>query len=156
MSQKKPGKPGRKAKPSHAVIKKRYLLGEKPASIAKDYEGLTAAQVTDLAKIHGWKAEKDAIINSVADAVAKDLRELTQITIDVHTRFMKKLMAQMDMIENPYLLDGERTNSLFQTAMNNAVKLAMAQMQVDENAKIAENADAIAFIGLPSVDFNAL
>jgi hypothetical protein len=58
--------------------------------------------------------------------------KLQDATIDVHLEFMQNLKGQIKDIQNPYLFDGERTNSLFQTAMNNAVKVLLAGMKQQE------------------------
>lgn len=115
------------------AIKKRYLLGEKPKDIGPEF-GLTAKQISDKAKRDDWKRKKDEISEKVENSVQNDLKELVDITIAVHREFMQKLRGQMQDISNPYLFDGERTNSLFQTAMNNATKLTMATFKGEDQS----------------------
>jgi len=74
----------------------------------------------------------EIIIESKASEIAQDLsklEELKDLTIEVHLEFMRKLKGQIKDITNPYLLDGEKTNSLFQTAMNNAVKVLLVSLK---------------------------
>ncbi len=113
------------------AIKKRYLKGEKPKDIAADY-GLTAKQVSDKSQREGWKRKKEEISEKIQAVVEDDLKELCDLTIQVHKEFMRNLKGQIKNITNPYLLDGERTNSLFQTAMNNSVKVMMGAMKMQE------------------------
>lgn len=114
------------------AIKKRYLTGEPPKDIAKDY-GLTAKQVSEKAYSEGWTRKKAEISENIANHVENDLKELSELTFAVHKEFMRNLKGQIKDITNPYLFDGERTNSLFQTAMNNSVKLILAAMKAQDD-----------------------
>jgi len=125
-------RPAKKSKPPNWVdIKARYLKGEKPKDIAPDF-GLTAKQISEKANYEGWVQKKARISEKVEEKTEnailslKDLAfKLAEANLRVHLAFVDKL-AEADMmatIQNPYLFDGERVNSLFQTAMNNATKL---------------------------------
>lgn len=121
-------------KPNWPAIKTRYLNGELPSRIASDY-GLTAKQVSDKAHQQGWTRKKSEIIGNVESFVENDLKALCDVTLRVHTRFMTKLEGQLDEISNPYLFDGERPNSLYQTAMNNSVKLMQSYLAAKQEAE---------------------
>lgn len=112
----------RKKKKNWAAIKTLYLTGSTPLEIESLYE-VTSKQVRDKAYRDGWGDKKTTICDKIVNDVQEDLRSLCNVTIRVHTAFMLKLESQMDQLTNPYLFDGERTNSIYQTAMNNAVKL---------------------------------
>lgn len=120
------------------VIKTRYLQGEKPKDIAVDY-GLTSKQVRDKAYLEDWLRQKESINDKIAIVVEDDLRTLCDVTLRVHTKFMQNLEGQIGEIQNPYLFDGERTNSLFQTAMNNSVKLMLAALKAKEDSEGGED-----------------
>jgi len=122
----------KKKKVNWPAIKKRYLNDELPSKIAPDYEGLTANAISQKACYEGWREIKKQIFQKVEDDIYKELKKLSNITIRVHTKFMQKLEGQMKDIQNPYLFDGERVNGLFQTAMNNSVKLTQSSMKADE------------------------
>jgi hypothetical protein len=81
-------------------------------------------------------ARTDAIITreraSESAAIISKLEQLKDVTLEVHLEFMNNLKGQIKDIQNPFLFDGERTNSLFQTAMNNSVKVVMAAMKAQE------------------------
>lgn len=109
-------------------IKARYMRGEFPRDIAPDY-GITRRQISDKAHNEGWVAHKNRIRDAITEHAENDLKELSDLTFAVHKDFMRTLKGQMKDITNPYLFDGERTNSLFQTAMNNSVKLIIAAMK---------------------------
>lgn len=113
------------------AIKKRYLQGERPKEIAEDY-GLDPKAVTNKAYKESWGRQKEIIKENVSESIQNDLKELSDLTFAVHKEFMRNLQGQMNTITNPYLFDGERTNSLFQTAMNNSVKLILAAMKTKE------------------------
>jgi hypothetical protein len=113
-------------------VKKRYLQGEKPKDIAVDYEGLTSDKISQKAKRDVWKPEKDNLSQKVGEVVQNELKEFCDITLAVHKEFMMNLQGQLQTITNPYLFDGERTNSLFQTAMNNATKIYLATLKGEE------------------------
>jgi len=86
--------------------------------------GTETAQKTD-------KILTDSRASETAASFSK-LEQLKEVTIDVHLEFMQNLKGQIKTIQNPYLFDGERTNSLFQTAMNNSVKVLMAVMKAED------------------------
>lgn len=127
-----------------AAIKKRYLQGEKPKDIAVDY-GLTAKQVSDKASYEGWIRKKTEISEKVATDVEDDLKALCSATIKVHRLFMERMLQKnrdgQDMIqalEHPFLMDGEKVNGLYQTAMNNSVKLYQTIVKVQDDAPAEE------------------
>jgi hypothetical protein len=121
-----------------AAIKKRWLTGESAKSIADDY-GITARAITDKAYRENWGREKATIHENIANHVENDLKELSDLTFAVHKEFMRNLKGHIGEITNPYLLDGERTNSLFQTAMNNSVKLILAAMKAKDDPEDSES-----------------
>lgn len=120
-------------------IEARYKSGEKPVHIAKDYKDCTASKISLKATRSGWVKEKEQLCNSIAseaiEATHTELKELCNITTRLHLKFMKKLEENMHEITNPYLLDGERVNSLYQTAMNNATKIMLALYGKDDDVK---------------------
>ena len=122
-------------------IKARYYKGEKPKEIAPDF-GVTPKQISDRATREGWTRKRsqmnEKIDEKIQSLVEDDLAELCQITVEVHKEFMRNLKGQMADITNPYLFDGERTNSLFQTAMNNSVKVFLAAIKAQEDKQQAE------------------
>jgi hypothetical protein len=89
--------------------------------------------VTNKAFKESWGRQKETIKANVSESIQNDLKELSDLTFAVHKEFMRNLQGQMNTITNPYLFDGERTNSLFQTAMNNSVKLILAAMKTKED-----------------------
>ena len=115
----------RKKKANWEAIRALYLQGVTPTEISNDYD-VTSKQVRDRCYREKWKLTRATISDKIASDVHDELKSLSTITIRVHMRFMQQLEEQMDKITNPYLLDGERTNSLYQTAMNNSVKLTQA------------------------------
>jgi len=122
-----------------AAIKKRYLQGEKPKDIAEAY-GLTAKQVSDKANKESWTRKKAEICEKIEIEVEDDLKALCSATIKVHRNFMERMLTKgqdgQDMIkalEHPFLTDGEKVNSLFQTAMNNSVKVYLAAIKAQDD-----------------------
>lgn len=122
----------RKKAVNWAVIKKRYLSGESPKSIAEDY-GIEPKAITNKAYREEWGRQREIIQDNIIASVENDLKDLVSVTIAVHREFMHNLKGQAKEITNPYLFDGERTNSLFQTAMNNAVKLTQAVLKSQQD-----------------------
>jgi hypothetical protein len=120
-----------KKRPNWKAIEALYLQGVTPSEIESVYD-VTSKQVRDKAYKNGWGKTKATISDKIATAVEEDLSALSKLTIKVHTQFMLKLQDQMKEITNPYLLDGERVNSLFQTAMNNSVKLTLNALKEQE------------------------
>lgn len=133
---------GRKKAVNWVEIKKRYLMGEQPMKIAEDYN-VSKKAIQNKAFKEGWTKERDAIKEEVASQVKSDLQELCDVTLRVHTKFMQRLETQMHYIENPYLFDGERPNSLFQTAMNNSVKVMLAAMKAEQEPEELEESPGI-------------
>jgi len=86
------------------------------------------------------KAREIIIQNKVQGlaSIQEKLSRLQDLTLDVHLEFMKNLKSQVKDIQNPYLFDGERTNSIFQTAMNNAAKISMALIKEQKDASTEE------------------
>lgn len=131
-------------------IEARYRCGEPPREIAKDYKDCTAAKISYKASVNNWTKEKtnksnekvDSLVSSFYERVRTKLDALTERNIDVSCKFMEKLEDQMDAITNPFLTDGERNNSLFQTAMNNATKLGGAHWEKIEAEYLAKVAAA--------------
>lgn len=121
-------------KPNWPAIKTRYLNGELPSRIASDYD-LTAKQISDKAFQQGWTRKKSEIIEKVETNVENDLQALSAVTLRVHAKFMHKLESQLPYITNPYLFDGEKPNSLYQTAMNNSVKLMQSYLAAKQEAE---------------------
>jgi hypothetical protein len=126
-----------KRPPNWFAIQKRYLANEPPSEIEKDYE-VTAKAIRNKAYREDWKEQRETIKDSIVTDVADELKALCRITIRVHRRFMEKLDGMDDEITNPYLFDGEKTNSLFQTAMNNAVKLVQSALKDSDPAEPEE------------------
>lgn len=122
-------------------IEVRYKSGEKPVDIAKDYRDCTRQKISQKATRDGWTQSKEILCNQIAsealEALSDELKELCNVTTRVHLKFMQQLETQMESITNPYLTDGERTNSLFQTAMNNATKVMLALYGKDDDVKKA-------------------
>ena len=122
-------------------IEVRYKSGERPVDIAKDYRDCSAKQISLKASRAGWVKEKEALCNSIAlealEATHNELKELCNLNARIHFKFLKQLEENMALITNPYLLDGERVNSLFQTAMNNATKIMLALYGKDDDVKKA-------------------
>lgn len=114
---------GKKVK-NWTEIEARYKLGESPVDIAKDYRDCNSTMIRSRASRGDWMQQRDEMRHTVAEAVAKDysddLEKLCKKSISVYLEFMNKLSDNMDMITNPYLFDGEKTNPLFQTAMKEA------------------------------------
>lgn len=132
-------------------IQARYECGEPNREIVKDFKNLTSAKISDKAYRDKWvrggpleKTEKnrekvDSLVSSFYDRVRTKLDKLTEKNIDVSCQFMDKLEEQMDVITNPFLTDGERNNSLFQTAMNNATKLGSEHWKKIEDEYVARS-----------------
>lgn len=125
-------------------IEARYKSGEAPRVIAADYKNVTGSIISQMAKRKGWKKEKDTlrqeVVETVMESVRNDLKALCEINERVHKQFMEKLESNLADITNPFLFDGERHNPLFQTAMNNATKIMLAQMKFnqEEEARVRE------------------
>ena len=130
----------RKKTANWAAIEYLYLQGTTPSEIADVYD-VTSKQVRDRAYRSGWRKTKATISDKIASDVAEESAALVKLTIRVHTRFMQKLDDQIDDITNPFLTDGERTNSLFQTAMNNAVKITLNALKDQDDEKDGEAQD---------------
>lgn len=124
--------PNGKKKVNWIAIQKRWLQDESSESIAQDYEGLTGNAIRVRASKQKWQKQKDTIRNNIVSDVEDDLKALCNVTLRVHKAFMEKLEGQLEQISNPYLLDGERTNSLYQTAMNNSFKVMIAAIKNQE------------------------
>lgn len=120
-------------------IKARYLAGESPKDIGADY-GLTGGQISDKAYANGWAKVKTEISESVVAAVEDDIKALCTATIKVHRKFMERMLQKdqddkdiIQALDHAFLTDGERVNSLFQTAMNNSVKILQAHLKITED-----------------------
>lgn len=130
-------------------IEVRYKSGERPVDIAKDFRDCSAKQISLKASRSGWVREKEALCNSIAsealEATHNELKELCNLNARIHFKFLKQLEENMHLITNPYLLDGERVNSLFQTAMNNATKIMLALYGQDEETRNSVNRIQVEF-----------
>lgn len=137
-------------------IEIRYKAGEQPADIAKDYRDCTRQKISQKACRAGWTQAKEEICNRIASealqSASDELKELCNVTTRVHLNFMRKLhlpgpdgTTLMDQITNPYLFDGEKVNSLFQTAMNNSTKIMLALYGKDEDVKKAVDTIVVKF-----------
>lgn len=89
-------------------------------------------------KITDFKATQTATLHAEIEA-------LNLATLQVHKQFMERMLrpdvdgkTMAQALENPFLLDGERVNSLFQTAMNNAVKVLLAALKGQEDTLTEE------------------
>lgn len=125
-------------------IEARYKAGESPREIAKDYRNTTGDNISKMAYRNGWKREKDKIreehVGSAIETQKSTLEELCSLTEQIHFEFIGKLKAKrddgttmMDDIQNPFLFEGERVNSLFQTVLNNATKILLAKLKYEES-----------------------
>lgn len=121
------------------AIKKRYLQGEPPVKIAEDYE-TDAKAIRNKAYRERWISQKETIQDNIVSEVEDDLKALCSATIKVHRKFMERMLTKgqdgQDMIkalEHPFLTDGEKVNSLFQTAMNNSVKVYLAAIKAQDD-----------------------
>lgn len=144
-------------------IEARYKSGETPADIAREYRNCTAAKISQRAHRRGWKQEREQICNKIASdvlaATASELKELCNLTTRVHLRFMQEFFtADQDgetlfdkVAKQPFLLNGERHNPLFQTAMNNATKIMLTLYGRDEDSQKAANRIMVHF-GKPADD----
>lgn len=148
-------KPEKKPAPDWGEIERRYVvLNEKPADIAKDYD-MPIDRLYQAVTRRGWVQKKQKNNQTLRDELAERMRRLSTLTFDVLIQFSEKMQTQMHHIENPYLFDGERVNSLYQTGMNNAVKLTLESIKASNDTGEAENSES-GFIGVPSVDIDAL
>ncbi len=129
---------GAKRNFNEAEIKARYLAGEPPSVIAKYYKDCNAQKISSMACRRNWVQEKEETVKALAVEVLNDsrsvLKQLCNKTAKVHLEFIERFMepdedgqTMLDKIAaQPFLLDGERHNPLFQTAMNNATKIFLA------------------------------
>lgn len=125
----------KKPPPDWNKIQARYLAHEPPVDILKDYD-VTAKQISNKAYQEGWTEKRQQIKEKISELVENDLKDLCDITIRVHANFMRKLEGMMGDVTNPYLFDGERVNGLFQSAMNNSVKLAQSYLKDDNEGSV--------------------
>lgn len=131
----------KKKPPNWEDIKTRYVVnGEKPGDIAKVYD-VSAKTISNRASEEKWGEERGILGKEIRSEAEGDLKALCRATITVHRKFMERMLQQdadgKDMIralEHPFLTDGERTNSLFQTAMNNSVKVMLAAMREQDDS----------------------
>lgn len=124
--------------PNWEEIKTRYIVnGEKPGDIAKDYN-VTAKTISNEASENKWREERRNLGKELREITKSELKDLCTSTVRVHAKFMAQLEGQIEDIQNPYLFDGERTNSLFQTAMNNSVKILINCIKEDEDTSEEE------------------
>lgn len=72
-------------RPNWAAIKKRYLQGEKPKDIAKDY-GLTAKQISNRAHDDGWTSKKQKISEKIELQVESEIEQLKRQVIEEYKR----------------------------------------------------------------------
>lgn len=135
----------KKKPPNWEDIKTRYIVnGEKPGDIAKVYD-VSAKTISNRASEEKWGEERGILGKEIRAEAEDDLKALCRATITVHRKFMERMLQTgedgKDMIkalEHPFLTDGERTNSLFQTAMNNSVKVMLAAMKEQEDGQDEE------------------
>lgn len=141
-----------KKKLNWTEIEARYISGEPPRVIAEDYQKCTAKQIGIKASKSGWVIKKNKMakkhVKSILDSQQEEIDRFCENTLSVCSQFMEKLASKemMDMINNPYLFDGERTNSLFQTAMKESVRvyLTLAHEARQSAAGDDDGQDAIA------------
>lgn len=98
---------GKKA-PNWPEIKARYLAGERPHDIAKDYRSCTASAISSKATRQGWTQERDEIRESVAPVVAETLaREMAETGIQVSKRLranaIKAAEIETELLESQLL-----------------------------------------------------
>lgn len=123
----------KKKPPNWADIKTRYVVhGHTPDAISKVYD-VAPKTISNRASLEKWKEEAGVFGNNLLESSKSELKALCAVTLRVHRKFMENLEPQIADIQNPYLFDGERTNSLFQTAMNNSVKLMLAALKTEED-----------------------
>lgn len=87
---------------SWPAIKKRYLAGEKPNEIAKDY-GITSKQVRDKASREGWGALKATLCDEIATEVRQQAKaEISQTTTlmgSIYTQILQNINETMSTIK---------------------------------------------------------
>lgn len=128
----------RKKPPNWEDIKtRRTISGESWDDIQKVYD-VPLSTLKNRASREKWKYEAIQIGTEIRESIKQDLKELCRENIQLHLDFLKKLReadadgkTMLDFIQNPFLFDGERVNSLFQTAMNNATKLTQSVIKVE-------------------------
>lgn len=131
---------GKKKPPNWADIKTRRVVnGESWDAITAIYD-VPLSTLQSRASREGWRKETQEFAKNLRESVEDELKALCSVTMRVHRKFMENLEPQIADIQNPYLFDGERTNSLFQTAMNNSVKLMLAALKTEEEKPEDEQA----------------
>ena len=131
---------GKKKPPNWADIKTRRVVnGESWDAIRAVYD-VPLSTLKSKASREGWRNDAQQVATELRESAKSQLKELCDVTLRVHLKFMKGLEPQIADIQNPYLFDGERTNSLYQTAMNNSVKLMLAALKAEEEKPEDEQA----------------
>lgn len=112
-----------------AAIKKRYLGGEKPKSIASDF-GLAPKQVSELANREGWKQKKQKITeenNEKIEAEVKaELGELKKLSMTAAVQLLKNLVNPgkgQGTSKNALISKDVQINPLTKTALSEGLKL---------------------------------
>lgn len=116
-----------------------YESGTPNRIICQQYD-VNTKQISNRANREGWRRskieKKQEILETAHETQLNTLAELCSLTDRVHLDFMRKFYQKaendqtiLDQITNPYLFDGEKVNTLFNTAMNNATKIRMAQFK---------------------------
>lgn len=109
--------------------KRRYLDGQRRGEIAEAL-GIPAKRLANRIASEGWAKEREAMGALLLEQYRSKLIELTGLVLESSIQFMRTLNSAdvQSALAHPFLLDGERVNGLFQTAYNNATKLASAYL----------------------------
>jgi hypothetical protein len=130
----------KKKPPNWEDIKTRRIVnGESWEAIREVYD-VPLGTLKNRASREKWSDEALRIGTEIRAEAEDDLKALCTATIKVHRKFMERMLKKdsegndvIEALEHAFLTDGERVNSLFQTAMNNSVKILQAHLKAQED-----------------------
>lgn len=126
-------------------VKTRYLNGEKPSSIAKDYRDLTAEKISDKVKRQGWLKEKKALLKKSSILVFEGLEKLKYLSLEIAIKLLENLLE--DPEAHQALLDKAiAINPLTRIALSEAFKFT------DSKQSLIDSPKGPIFISLPGID----
>lgn len=122
-------------------IKSRYLNGELPVEIAKDFDGLTSKVIRDKAYRDDWGRQKAAIDDSVADLVFDELKQVTSMAMEITklhlTDYLGRLQDELTgkQLMNPFVSKEYQFHPGLKIAFAEALKGALSNNEQDEQPK---------------------
>jgi hypothetical protein len=139
---------GRKKVINWPDIKLRWLVGESPPDIAKDYASLKPRAIVDKAYRDKWRDDKAIIDDQVVENTISVLTEFKSTGLRIATKLLKQFETELDaehnkMLMSPFIRQGMTVNPYVKQALTEAIKNGKEDTDESEAPKEAKKIEGL-------------